>query len=284
MNDILTIMQKNDVLSSQETQLLRKTSQDLGENQIRLLRSFNIASSEQIQDYLQKYFRVPLLSSQTLAQLNETHKAFVPVDLALHYSCFGVKEKKDSLYIALEDPSDKNILSQLSFFLERPVVGLSATEEQLKQGLQKIYGLAENELKLQPSLEKTRLIEKSMGIQKKTRTSMAPNPTPAKLPPSKPLHTHPQEAPQDALLQQFSWILSQAMVRLAFVQTQNVALKLLNQLLTPLQVQIGFLDKETFELKGESTSIVHSFSSSAQIEHPIFQNLTPLMKKISQMK
>lgn len=283
MNDILTVMQQNDVLSSHEIQLLRKTSQDLGENQVRLLRSLNIASPEQIQGYLQKYFRIPILDSRTLDKLNESHKEFIPVDLALHYSCFGVKEKNGSLCVALEDPSDKNILSQLSFFLERTLIGVSATVEQLSQGLQKIYNLPKNELKLQPSIEKTRQIEKSMGIQKTLRPSTPP-PQPIAPQPQRPAQIAPKAAPQDPILQQFSWILSQAMVRLALVQTQDSALKLLNQLLEPLQVQIAFLDKETFELKGESTSIVHSLSSSAQIDHPIFQNLTPLMKKIAQMK
>ncbi|WP_186648821.1 GspE/PulE/PilB domain-containing protein [Fluviispira vulneris] len=156
MYDLLQIMQQDGYLSSVELLALRKTCKELGENPVRMLRSLNIASPEQIQDYLQRYFGVGALGKQALKMLDETYQSYVPVDIAIHYSCFGLGEDSNVLYVAMEDPSDRGIVNQLRFFLNKRIVGVSATVFQLAEGLSKIYKVHKSALNLTTILENTR--------------------------------------------------------------------------------------------------------------------------------
>lgn len=156
MFDLLQVMQQDGYLSSVELLALRKTCKELGENPVRVMRSLNIASPEQIQDYLQRYFRIHALSDKALSLLDESHQSLVPIDLAIHYSCFGIGEENYSLYVALEDPSDRGIVQQLQFFLGKRIVAVSATVYQLADALTKIYNVSRSHLNLTTVLEKTR--------------------------------------------------------------------------------------------------------------------------------
>ena len=149
-------MQQDGYLSVQELTALRRTSKELGESPVRLLRSLNIASPEQIQIFLQKHFKVLILREEALSSLNPDHQIFIPLDIALHYSCFGIGEENDTVYIALEDPSDRGAINQLRFLLGKRVVGVCATVFQLAEGLAKIYALPVSNLKLTTAIEKSR--------------------------------------------------------------------------------------------------------------------------------
>ena len=118
MYDLLQVMQQDGYLSSGELIALRKTCKELGENPVRVLRSLNIASPEQIQEYLQRYFRVNALGDQAIALLDESYQSYIPIDIAVHYSCFGLGEENSALYVAMEDPSDRGTIQQLRFFFK----------------------------------------------------------------------------------------------------------------------------------------------------------------------
>ncbi len=158
MYDLLQVMQQDGYLSSGELIALRKTCKELGENPVRVLRSLNIASPEQIQEYLQRYFRVNALGDQAIAFLDETYQSYIPIDIAVHYSCFGLGEENSSLYVAMEDPSDRGTIQQLRFFLNKRIVPIAATVFQLADGLTKIYRVSV------PNLRLTTVIERSRGV------------------------------------------------------------------------------------------------------------------------
>jgi hypothetical protein len=158
MYDLLQVMQQDGYLSSGELIALRKTCKELGENPVRILRSLNIASPEQIQEYLQRYFRVNALSDKAISLLDESYQSFIPIDLAIHYSCIGLGEENSVLYVALEDPSDRGTIQQLRFFLNKRIIGISATVFQLAEGLSKIYRVSI------PNLRLTTVIERSRGV------------------------------------------------------------------------------------------------------------------------
>ena len=158
MYDLLQVMQQDGYLSSGELIALRKTCKELGENPVRILRSLNIASPEQIQEYLQRYFRVNALSDKAISMLDESYQNYIPIDLAIHYSCFGLGEENSILYVALEDPSDRGAIQQLRFFLNKRIIGISATVFQLAEGLSKIYRVSI------PNLKLTTVIERSRGV------------------------------------------------------------------------------------------------------------------------
>ena len=158
MYDLLQVMQQDGYLSSGELIALRKTCKELGENPVRVLRSLNIASPEQIQEYLQRYFRVNALGDQAIALLDESYQSYIPIDIAVHYSCFGLGEENSALYVAMEDPSDRGTIQQLRFFLNKRIIPIAATVFQLADGLTKIYRVTV------PNLRLTTVIERSRGV------------------------------------------------------------------------------------------------------------------------
>ncbi|MGY3804150.1 GspE/PulE/PilB domain-containing protein [Pigmentibacter ruber] len=158
MYDLLQVMQQDGYLSSGELIALRKTCKELGENPVRILRSLNIASPEQIQEYLQRYFRVNALGDQAIALLNESYQSYIPIDIAVHYSCFGLGEENSAIFVAMEDPSDRGTVQQLRFFLNKRIIPIAATVFQLAEGLNKIYRISI------PNLKLTTVIERSRGV------------------------------------------------------------------------------------------------------------------------
>ncbi|APJ03411.1 hypothetical protein [Silvanigrella aquatica] len=158
MYDLLQVMQQDGYLSSGELIALRKTCKELGENPVRVLRSLNIASPEQIQEYLQRYFRVNALGDQAIKLLDEGYQTYIPIDLAIHYSCFGLGEEHSALYVAMEDPSDRGTVQQLRFFLNKRIIAIAANVYQLAEGLSKIYRVSI------PNLRLTTVIERSRGV------------------------------------------------------------------------------------------------------------------------
>lgn len=173
MLDLLQFMQQDGYLSAQELVALRKTSKELGESPVRLLRSLNIASPEQIQLFLQKHFKVLLLKEEALAELGPNHQIFVPLDIAIFYSCFGIGEENGITYIAMEDPSDRGVINQLRFLLSKRIVGVCATVYQIAEGLTKIYNLQITNLKLTTPIEKSRGV--IGGIRYATHQQMQQN-------------------------------------------------------------------------------------------------------------
>jgi hypothetical protein len=158
MYDLLQVMQQEGYLSSLELVALRKTCRELGENPVRVLRSLNIASPEQIQEYFKRYFRINMLEKKVLSVLDESYQFYLPEDLAISYSCFAYAEESLGLYVALEDPLDLTVKEELKFFLNKRILPVSATVFDLAEGLSKIYRVNVSKLKL------SSLIERSRGV------------------------------------------------------------------------------------------------------------------------
>ncbi len=156
MSNLLKILHRDGLMTTEEAVAFRNICRNLNEKPVRLLRSLNIASPEQIQGYFQRYFRFDILKESSLQLLGKSHRDLIPKDLALHYSCFGLGEKNNRLYVAVEDPLDKGTLTQLSFFLGQKISPVCATVFQLTQGLTKIYDVSLSELKLSTNIDKSR--------------------------------------------------------------------------------------------------------------------------------
>lgn len=156
MHDLLQRMHQEGLLAASELLALRRTCRDLRENPVRVLRSLNIASPEEIQGLLARYFRTSTVTDELVDALDESSKALIPIDLALHLSVLPIAEENGRLFVALEDPSDKSVLHQLAFFLDRRIDPAAATAHQIAKGLHKLYGLNPDQLKLSTVLEISR--------------------------------------------------------------------------------------------------------------------------------
>jgi hypothetical protein len=301
MFDLLQAMHQDGFLTSTEVHALRKTCKELGENQVRVLRSLNIASCEQIQDYLQKYFGVLSLSKEALELLDESYQAFMPQDLALHYSCFGLGEERGMLFVALEDPTDTGTLDQLRFFLNKKIKAVCASVYEIAQALQQIYRLPVDKQKLSTAIDLSRgviagvpyqenFVNQVKALNENTKgaplgleesengallqtTETEPSPSTATL-----LHEEKE------LLEKLGIITSHALVKLSLISNREKALELLNLLLNPVEVQVVLTDDAHFRLEGEGFQFEGSSQTPQQSPHPILDTLSPVIQKVMRMK
>lgn len=156
MHDLLQLMYQDGHLSSTELSALRRTSRQLGENPVRVLRSLNIATPIEIKELLQRYYGFYAATDQVIEELDETLRAIIPADLALHYCVLPIAEENNQIFALTEDPTDKGMLSQLEFFLGKKVVPVIATVQQLSNGLCRLYGVEPGRLRLSSLLETSR--------------------------------------------------------------------------------------------------------------------------------
>lgn len=283
MLDLLKFMQQDGYLSNQELIALRKTSKELGESPVRLLRSLNIASPEQIQVFLQKHFHVLILKEDSLANVGPEYQIYVPIDIALFYSCFGIGEEEDILYIAMEDPSDRGIVNQLRFLLGKRIVGVCATVYQLAEGLTKIYHFQVSNLKLTTAIERSRGViggiryeEKpketleindsfsGVGLEDEGKVEAPPQPpeAPKAAPPPEPVQEHPT----------FDFIDG---------SSGDVDPKLLEEEKKAETASDGLLDDGEDELGGESENTSSLETAENQLKEDSISVDTSLLQKIS---
>ncbi|MEY4065678.1 MAG: hypothetical protein RIR26_1886 [Pseudomonadota bacterium] len=156
MHDLLQLMYQDGHLSSTELEALKRTSRQLKENPVRLLRSLNIATPGEIKNLLQRYYGFAAATDKLIEELDDSFRSLIPADLALHYCVIPIAEEKSDLYVLMEDPTDKGVISQLQFFLDRRIVPVIATMQQLTNGLCRLYGVEPARLKLSGILETSR--------------------------------------------------------------------------------------------------------------------------------
>lgn len=156
MHDLLHLMYQDGHLSSTELTALRRTSRQLGENPVRVLRSLNVATPSEIKELLQRYYGFSAATDKVIEELDDSLRALIPADIALHYCVLAIAQDKNELYVLMEDPTDKGTISQLEFFLAKKIVPVIATVQQLSNGLCRLYGVEPGRLNLSGLLEASR--------------------------------------------------------------------------------------------------------------------------------
>lgn len=318
MLDLLQFMQQDGYLSANELSALRRTAKELGESPVRLLRSLNIASPEQIQNFLQRHFKVLLLKEEALAGLSEDHQIFLPIDIALFYSCFGLAEENNELYIAMEDPSDRGLINQLRFLLDKKIVGICATVYQLAEGLTKIYNVPLTKLKLTTPLEKSRGVvggvryEESqesplhnillgnnlikinetftgVGLQDAEQETLAFDLSPNEIPsPKQNSQEQKENLLENEMIKELNYkvlnIMNIILTKLALLQKKEEAYDLLNTYLSPLHLSVMPQGENNLCLQGENFSVSASLQNLEEQSHPLFISLLPVLKKLNRLK
>jgi len=156
MNDLLQLMYQDGHLSSTELTALKRTVRQLGENPVRVLRSLNVVTPVEIKTLLQRYFGFPAATDQLIEELDDSLRASIPADLALHYCVLPIAEEDNQIFTLMEDPTDKGTIQQLEFFLAKKIVPVIATAQQLSKGLCRLYGVEPGRLNLSGLLETSR--------------------------------------------------------------------------------------------------------------------------------
>jgi len=293
MFDLLQAMHQDGFLTSTEVHALRKTCKELGENQVRVLRSLNIASCEQIQDYLQRYFGALALSKNALVLLNESYQVYMPQDLAVYYSCFGLGEERGYLYVALEDPTDMGTMDQLRFFLNKKIKTVCASVYDIAQGLQQIYRLPVDKQKLSTAIDLSRGVIAGVLCQENFVNQIKWDDNEE----LEPAGLEDEETPvfvndfneagrqeENELLEKLGAITSSALVKLSLMTNKEKSIDMLNLLLAPVQVKVVLTDDSHFRLEGEGFHFEGSCQTPQNSPHPIFDTLSPVIQKVMRMK
>jgi hypothetical protein len=167
---LLEVLKNEGFLSHDEFVSLRRTCRDLKENQVRILRSLNILTQNQIQAVFAEAFRVEALTEQILSQLSPNQNSLIPKDVCIYLGVLpiglsqrtwktlppSVSEHRETLKVAMEDPSDIGNIHKLKFFVDHHITPLCATADQIARGLKKIFFVDHSQTKLQTVLEKGR--------------------------------------------------------------------------------------------------------------------------------
>lgn len=156
MQDLLQLMYQDGHLSSTELAALQRASRQLKENPIRVLRSLNILTPGEIKYLLQRYYGFSAATDKLIEEVDDSLRSIVPADIALHYCVLPIAEEGGEIYVLMEDPTDKGAISQLQFLLDKKIVPVIATAQQLSSGLCRLYGVEPGRLKLSGVLETSR--------------------------------------------------------------------------------------------------------------------------------
>ncbi len=279
MTDLLQCLQQNGALSATEHKAIKKTCLELGENPVRILRSLNVISPEKIQDYFHKYLKILALSDDALEHFDSSYQDYIPMDIALFYSCFAIGEEEGALYVAMEDPTDRGLINQLRFLLDKRVVGVAATVYQLAQGLKSVYSLQVEELKLTTAIDRSRGVvggTKSASLTKEEETLSR-----------KEMVSLPEE-PMAPLPVEFSYkssiFITLSMTKMAFCKTQANAFEILNSAFLPVGVKFELSGQEgSFKISCSYFEISSSFADLEKPRHSFYLQILPLLKKIGKL-
>lgn len=290
VNDLLKLMYQDGFLSSTEVAALRKTCRDLKETPVRVLRSLNVATSIEVQSFLQRFSGCLAVTDALLDALDESFNVLIPHDLALNYSVFAVAEKNGKLFVALEDPTDLRTFSAIEFFLGQKIVPCAATVQQLARGLCFLYGFDVTQLKLSTLLETSRgvvggkafdppaqqrppAIEKMDTFLVDSNLADFESPEPVQAPDNFSI-------PTDSLVK-ISTAVNTSLLRLALQKDKSNALTILNQCLAIFDLTV-FDSNEglTVQYKDEAAL----YSANPELQSPILKMLAPALDRIKEFK
>lgn len=139
MNDLLQSMFEHGHLSADDVIAARTKCAEQFSSPVRCLRELNLAAPDKIQFCLNQYLHFQVASGTEIDALDERLGDIIPEDIATHLRVFCMGGVKNRLVVAMEDPTDIATRRKLEFFLEKKIVPVAATDEQITAALHKLY-------------------------------------------------------------------------------------------------------------------------------------------------
>lgn len=307
MHDLLQLMYQDGHLSSTELSALRRTSRQLGENPVRVLRSLNVATPGEIKELLQRYYGFSAATDQVIEELDDSLRAIIPADVALHYCVLPIAEENNQIYALIEDPTDKGTLNQLEFFLGKKVVPVIATVQQLSNGLCRLYGVEPGRLKLSGLLEASRgavgvsapqhrerehfvddsqpLLDdevfKKLKVKLKKPVRKAAPAAAAAAAPAPVATPTPPPRPAIVIDPAMAAAVNLLGLRLSLARNREEAAQMANERLKDFGVTLSFSSREKLKISWSDEELEIDLSQKKS-EELLPQSLKPLVKKIAQ--
>jgi len=127
--------QLQDALKRQQT---RASGKRLGD----VLVSFGYITPQHLAEALATQLNLPLVNLANL-EISQELIEFVQSSIAKIYQIIPVRKEGNTLYVAMPDPTNLGVLDNLRLLLECDISPVIATQEDIKEGIRKYYGLEE---------------------------------------------------------------------------------------------------------------------------------------------
>ncbi|MDT8318118.1 MAG: hypothetical protein RQ824_09040 [bacterium] len=101
-------------------------------------------SEDTIAGFLSKKLGVPYVNQETLADIPPNIIRIIPKELVEKYHVIPVSLEKNRLTLALEDPTDLNVIDEISFITNFVVSPVVTPEVDLMLALERYYGIKRN--------------------------------------------------------------------------------------------------------------------------------------------
>lgn len=145
MNDLLQSMFEHGHISAEDVIAARTQCAEQFCSAVRCLRELNLAAPDKIQFCLNEYLHFQVATGAEVDALDERLGDIIPEDIAFHLRVFCMGGVKNRLVVAMEDPTDLATRRKLEFFLEKKIVPVAATHDQITKALGKLYKIEQTE-------------------------------------------------------------------------------------------------------------------------------------------
>ncbi len=155
---------------------------------------------EQLADFYQKRLMITRVPDHQLVDVRRKVLALVSADMAAEFRVLPVDLDGDGLILAMADPTDNHAVDEVSFFADRFIVRVVATESAIRDGIERHYGVrftsprAADHVHARVAQPVTR-----PGPKTEAPPTRAPNPSP---PPPEPKDKPPEPKPSKEALEE----------------------------------------------------------------------------------
>lgn len=141
-SNLISVLTENKVLSPDKVSLVKLEQANSGRDAEEIIREHGFASSEEITKAKAKILGIPFIPISTTT-VSPDVLAYIPEPVARRYNLipFQVDKKNSSLYVAMEDPLDLQVLEFIEKKSGRPVRPYMAVPEDLKLKIEEQYSV-----------------------------------------------------------------------------------------------------------------------------------------------
>lgn len=313
--DITQTLFEHGHLSAEQLIELRLYSKASFKTPIEALRELKFLPDEALPNFFRQYLHVRSLTDNDILNLDTRLAQLIPEDVAIHLRVACIGGHKNRLFIAMEDPSDRNIKQQLEFFIAKKIVPVAASRQQLNKLLERFYkketrseintkasypNLPQKEpstqiqnntnLNLQKKEEDSFVTEVGQKIQVSDQNMEAANTSIDDVPNEFELDENSSKSEKNSGLTSkidraaLNRQISSVLIKVAFCKNIVEAIDLLNQKIADFGISVALVENG-FSIRTQNTNFELFFDKIQQPhEQPEIHILMPILRQISRLK
>ncbi|MGZ3427732.1 MAG: GspE/PulE/PilB domain-containing protein [Polyangia bacterium] len=129
------VLQPRDLAAA--TALQDREGGSFGECLVRL----GLVDEDQLAEFYKSRLMITRVPDHRLVDVPKKVLGLVPADMAAEFRVLPIELDGDGLVLAMADPTDNHAVDELSFFADRFIVRVVATESAIRDGIERHYGV-----------------------------------------------------------------------------------------------------------------------------------------------